>query len=104
MTAAKKRATVGLTSSEADDLEKIKEPGSYLNTALRSLTGVTVGPPSSDAQTVHALLVAGLQAVRRKAEVIQYDQLAAFLRNDPEHRAWIESRRSRRRGAPGEAV
>jgi hypothetical protein len=103
MTAAK-RATVRLTEGETEDLEKLKDPEHPYSMVIGVLTGASVGPTTSDAQAVHALVTAGLKAVRRKAEELQYDKLAAFLRSDPEHLAWVESRRARRRSAPGEAV
>ena len=69
--------------------------------------GVTVGPPTPDAQAVHALLVAGLQAVRSRAEQIGYDRLADFLKTDPEYQAWVDSRRrarAQRRGPEWEVA
>lgn len=101
MTAAK-RTTIKLTSGEVLDLDRIKEPGSSLNLALDHLTGVAVGPPTPDSQAVHALVVAGLQAVHKHAEEIGYSKLAKFLKTDPEHQAWVASRRARAQRRTGE--
>lgn len=90
-----KRATVGLDKDDVADIEKIKEPGSLHNIAITSLTGATVGPPSSQSQLVHALVQAGRRAVEQQAEEIGYRRLAEFKKNDPESQAWRASRRAR---------
>jgi hypothetical protein len=89
------RATVGLSADEAAALTRIQDSATPQAIALDSLTGITLGGKASTAQQVHALIVAGLQAVEKEAERIGYRDLAEFLKTDDESRAWRESRRSR---------
>lgn len=89
------RATVGLTADEVAEIAKIKDSGTPEATALDSLTGITLGSKASAAQTVHALVAAGIQAIQDKAEEIGYQRLAVFLETDEESKAWQASRRAR---------
>lgn len=89
------RVTVGLSADEAAVLDKLKKDDAPEAATLSSLTGITLGPSASDAKTIHALVVAGLQAVQELAEEIGYQRLAEFVRTDEESQAWRASRRTR---------
>lgn len=89
------RATVGLSADEAAALGHLTDATDPQAIALDSLTGITLGLGASTAQQVHALVVAGIQAVEKEAEEIGYRSLAEFLKTDDESKAWRESRRAR---------
>ncbi len=82
------RATVGLSADEAAALGHLTDATDPQAIALDSLTGITLGLGASTAQQVHALVVAGLKAVEKKAEEIGYTRQAAFERDHPDCVAW----------------
>jgi hypothetical protein len=94
------RTTVRLHEPEAQFLAELRRRTAESD-AFTALTG-------EDARTlpagtiVNALVEAGMQAVRERAEEIRCARLAEHLRTDPESQAWYASRRtraSRRRGS-----
>jgi hypothetical protein len=87
------RATVRLDENDARFVAALKSNAPEAE-AFTDLTG-------TDARTVpagtivNALVEAGMQAVRERAEQLRYARLAEHIKHDPEHKAWHASRRTR---------
>lgn len=98
------KTSVRIKESEAAHVEKIASQGTDESAALAALTGVALGPAPSAATALHAVVVAGLQAIEERAQEIGYQRLAEFTATDDESRRWRASRRTReaRRLAGGE--
>lgn len=88
------RTTVRLDETEMAFVAKLKMPHAAESDAFTDLTGKD--PGHSPAGTiVNALVEAGMEAVRQRADQIRHARLAEFLASDPEHLAWRESRSNR---------
>lgn len=82
------RATVGLSAAEIAEIEKLKNDGSPEAETLEALTGISLGPRSSAAQSVHALVAAGLTAIRERTEELGYARQAVIEAQHPDCVAW----------------
>jgi hypothetical protein len=87
------RTTVRLHEPEAEFVGSLKRrtPEAEAFTALTGEDASTLAAGT----IVNALVEAGMQAVRQRAEEIRYAQLAQHIASDPESRAWRVSRRAR---------
>lgn len=92
-----KRVTVGLDAAEAAILERIKEGDSIEATALGSLINITLTTKASVSQSVHAILVAGIQAIEAEALEIGYRKQAEYEASHPDCQAWRRAMRGRGR-------
>lgn len=94
----RQRATRKNVPMYPEDLETVKALRSGegdATEALRDLTGVRIDAASSEAETIHALVLLGRQALEEKVLDIGYQRLAEFVENDPECQAWRRSMRNR---------
>lgn len=90
------RVTVSLSADEVAVVERMKHAGTAEAATLHDLTGITVPTGASAAQSVHALLVAGLTAIEKEAERIGYARQAEFERDHPDCVAWRAVQGARR--------
>jgi hypothetical protein len=89
------RTTIRLNETEAACAARLRNPDTTEAEAVRELTGLEDLTNASASTLVHALIEAGVQAVRKKAEEVGYARLNDFLQTDNEHKAWRASRRRR---------
>lgn len=89
------RTTFRFNNKEAEFAERLKNPTSDEAAAVRELTGHEPARDASIVTLTHAMVEAGMLAIRNKAEEVGRTRLAEFLKDDPEHRAWRNSRRKR---------
>lgn len=89
------KTTTRLDEAEADFAARLKNPDTDEAVALRQITGLEDLAHAPAATVVHALIEAGITAVQQKAEEVGMRRLADFLKTDPDHQAWIASRRKR---------
>lgn len=89
------RTTARLDEQEAAFAARMKMTGTDEAAAMRELTGYEDLSHAPAATIVHALIEVGIKTVRDKAEEVGRVRLTEFLRTDPEHLAWRNSRRQR---------
>lgn len=89
------KTTARLDEDEAALVARLKDPGTDEAEALKEITGLSDLTNAPAATVVHALVEAGITAVQEKAEEVGLSRLSAFLKQDPEHLAWVASRRKR---------
>ncbi|MFG1702780.1 hypothetical protein ACFLIM_06275 [Nonomuraea sp. M3C6] len=89
------RTPVPLTEEDKELLEAIRTPGTPENAAVQHLAGQALGPETSAAAALHALVDVARKAVLEEVMVTGYAALAAA--QDDEDRAF--SRAARRRTA-----
>jgi hypothetical protein len=90
------RTTFRFNASEADFAARLRRPGSDEARAVRELTGYEDLTHAPAATLLHTIVEAGIHAIREQTEKVRHERLAEFLKDDPEHRAWRESRAARR--------
>lgn len=91
------KTTTRLSGEKADFVAHLKQPDTAEAVALYELTGTTTSESIPNGTLVGAVIEAGIQAIKEKAEQVGYARLAEFLKTDPEHQAWRDSRRKRAR-------
>lgn len=89
------RTTFRFKPQEAHFAALLRRPASDESAALCELTGYDDLTHAPAATLLHALVEAGMAAVRVKAEEGSYRRLAEHLATDQESKAWRESRRAR---------
>lgn len=89
------KTTTRLGEAEADFADRLKDPDTDEAVALRQLTGKDDLTHAPAATVVHALIEAGITVVKERAEEVGLARLSEFLQTDPEHQAWVNSRRKR---------
>ncbi|GAB7003238.1 hypothetical protein JCM18899A_07090 [Nocardioides sp. AN3] len=72
------RKSLPLSQRDLDDLATLRGSVAHRE-ALAILAGTTIGTDESEATVLHALVVAGLKAVRERVEEDAYAQVAAEL-------------------------
>lgn len=95
MPAIKSRKSVPV---DADDLRAVgllRTEDTYKD-ALRETTGVELSTTPTEAEAMHALLVAGREAVREKVMLSEYAALAAAQTDEDAQISRAISRRTRR--------
>lgn len=88
------RASVRLDEDDLAFITQLKQPDAVEYDAFAALTGKDAAH-SPAGTIVNALVEAGMEAVRQRAEQMRYARLAAHLATDAEHHAWRASRSSR---------
>jgi hypothetical protein len=73
----KVRKSVTLTPEDRQELDRIREPNSQLRTALERIAGVELQENASEAEVLHALVVAGRAAVVEQMMDAGYAEWAA---------------------------
>ena len=99
------RTTFRFNDTEADMAVQLRRPDSVESQAVRELTGHEDLSHAPAATLLRTIVEAGIKAIQEQAEKIRYQQLAEFLKNDEEYKAWRASRmtrRARRLGRLGE--
>ena len=76
------RKSLPLSAQDLDDLERLRRSASHRN-ALSLLADVEIPANASEASLLHAVLEAGLRAVREQVEVQGYAQMAEQLDASP---------------------
>ncbi|MDP1720225.1 MAG: hypothetical protein Q8L08_04405 [Candidatus Nanopelagicaceae bacterium] len=90
-----RRTSLPLTEQNERDLSKIRESPSY-QIALEQLSGTRiVKVKMSEAALLHAIFEAGIAAVRQKAELASYAEIASSL-SEVELKQHRDESRSRR--------
>lgn len=98
------RTTARLDDDEAAFVARMKMAHTDEAAAVRELTGLQDLSHAPVATLVHIMIEAGIQAIKAKAEEIGQARLVEFLKTDPEHQAWRDSRRKRARVRSAEAL
>ncbi len=93
MVKAKVRKSVPLTADDQALLESLRMPGTPEHAALAEVVGADLPEDASEAETLHALLVAGRLAVVERVMISGYAALAAA--QDAEDRATRRAMRAR---------
>ena len=96
------RTTARLDEAEVAFAAKLRNPKSVESEALRELTGYEDMKHAPAATLIHALIEAGITAVKDKAVDVAYQRAAIADRDDPERQTWRRAMRNRR-GYSGEA-
>lgn len=86
------RKSLPLTERDLADLAKLRTSADH-RAALAALVALDLPEGTSESRILHAVLEAGLKAVRERMQEDGYAALAA----DPEHIAYHAARRSHRR-------
>lgn len=94
------RKQVPLDADDLAVLERLGYDGSPEAVALHAVTGIRTMRGTSEAERLHALIVAGRKAVQEKALEMGSAKAAEFDRTDPERQQWISAMRHRRRMRP----
>jgi hypothetical protein len=85
MTANRKvRKSVPLTHEDEAHLKQLRTPGTPEHQALSQIAGILLPDDASEAETLHALLMAGRAAVTERVMISGYAALAAS-RDDEDH-------------------
>ena len=84
------RKSLPLTPRDQADLELMLTSDAHRE-ALSRISGETLQPQASEARALHALLTAGVAAVREEIEAAGYAQIAA--EQDPQTRKAVARRR-----------
>lgn len=82
------RKQVPLDSADQEAVRHLRTRNSPQAAALAVLTGITITPETSEAQALHALLVAGREMMEQKALEDSYLREAEFARHHPDVEAW----------------
>lgn len=90
---AKVRKSVPLTSADRDHLERLRAPDSAEREALSQVTGIVLDSDASEAELLHALVLAGRAAVTEQVMLTGYAALAAA--EDDDDRAVRRAMRAR---------
>lgn len=90
------RTTFKFTENEAEFAALLRRAESDEAQAVRDLVGLEDLKHAPVTVLLHALIDAGIQAIQEQADKVKYARLAEFLKDDPEHKAWHEARRTRR--------
>jgi hypothetical protein len=93
---AKVRKSVPLTAEDREHLERLRTPGSAERAALGRVCGIVLDGNVSEAEALHALLVAGRAAVTEQVMLSGYAALAEA--EDDEDRAARRAMRARSAG------
>lgn len=88
------RTTVRLYEPEAEFVAELRRRTPEAD-AFAELTGEQARTLTAGT-IVNALVEAGMDAVRQRAEQIRAERLIAHLAHDEEHQAWVASRATRR--------
>lgn len=94
------RKQVPLDTDDLSVLEQLGRDGSAQAVALHAVTGIVTTRKTSEAERLHAILVAGRKAITEKALEIGYARAAEFDRTDPERQQWTHAMRRRHRLRP----
>lgn len=89
------RTTARLDADEAEFVARMKMPGTDEAAAARELLGTDDLAELPTGTIIHKLIETGIQTVKDKADQVGHARLTEFLRTDPEHQAWRNSRRKR---------
>ncbi len=89
------RASFRFSNEEADFTALMQEPGSDMAAAVQELTGRENLPAATTHDLLHAFIEIAMPVIREKAQRVGYARLAEHLKTDPEHQAWVASRRNR---------
>jgi hypothetical protein len=90
------RKQVPFHHDDEEALEHLRTENSPQAVALAVLTGIDIKPDSSDAETLHALIVAGRKVTEQAALEEAYRREAHYARNHPDVLAWRAAMRGRR--------
>lgn len=82
------RKPVPMDAADLEALAHLRAMNSPQAAALAVLTGITITPETSEAQTLHALVVAGREMMEQKALEDSYLREAEFARHHPDVAAW----------------
>ncbi len=82
------RRQVPIHPAVQETLDHLRKEGSSQAQALAVLTGVSIRPDSSDAETLSAMLDVGRELIEQKALEDAYRREAEFARNHPDVQAW----------------
>lgn len=82
------RRHVPVHPADQEAVEHLRTENSPQATALAVLTGITIGPDSSEAAALHAMMVAGRELMEQKALEDSYRREAEYARNHPDVLAW----------------
>lgn len=82
--------------ADADALARLRTPDSLEARALAVLTGVTITPDTSEAETLHTVFTAGLKLMEQKALEEAYRRQAEYEATHPDCTAWRRAMRNRR--------
>lgn len=88
------RKQVPIHPADRETLQRLRTENSPQAAALAVLTGITIKPDSSDAETLHALVVAGRELTEQKALESAYAREAEYARTHPDVQAWRSVMRS----------
>lgn len=95
MTTTKVRKQVPLDPDDLADLSALRAHEEDKVTALHDLTGIRLKDNASEAETLHALLVAGRKALAEKELALGFERAAEYERDHPEVQAWRAAMRGR---------
>lgn len=94
------RKSIPFDADDAETVRSLEQEGSPERVALHAVTGITLGTKPSEAERLHAILIAGRKAIEAKALEIGYARAAEFDRTNPERQQWINAVRNHRRLRP----
>lgn len=86
------RKSLPLTAADVRDLAFMRRSREY-RLALQEMTGTDIDPDASEASYLHAVLEAGLKALRERAEEAGYAAMAAAQQEDTTARRQRVARR-----------
>lgn len=89
------KTTTRLDEAEVAFVERVKMPHTDEAVAMRALTEFVDLGHATATTLIHLLIEVGIRTVKEKAEEVGQERLTEFLRTDPEHQAWRNSRRRR---------
>lgn len=95
MPTTKVRKQVPLDPEDIADIDALRSHDEDKVTALETLTDIHLKDNPSEAQVLHALLVAGRKALADKALEIGFERAAAYERSHPEVQRWRKAMRGR---------
>lgn len=90
------RTTTRLDKSEAEFTSRLKDPASLESEAVRELVGRDDLSQAPAATLVHAIIEAGIEAIKDRATTISYRRAAEVDATDPERIAWARAMRQHR--------
>lgn len=90
------RKQVPFHHDDEEALDHLRAHNSPQAQALAVLTGISITPDSSDAETLHALIVAGRKVTEEAALQEAYRREAEYARNHPDVLAWRRAMHGRR--------
>lgn len=94
MPGTKSRKSVPFDADDLRDVERLRERAAYKE-ALLEVTGVELSASPTEAEAMHAFIVAGREAVREKLRLSGYAALAASRTDEDARISRAMSRRSR---------